>query len=402
MAKKEDLYFVWQAKDKSGSKVDGELKCENISKAKQILRGQGLTSIKIKKKSKPLWKKKVKVSVQDIANFTRQLSTMLNSGVPLIQAFDIVADGTDNTTMKKLITGITKDVQTGSSLSEALSQEPEYFDELYCNLISAGEKSGALEVMLEKIAVYLEKSETLKKKIKKALSYPITILTVSAIVTITLLIKVVPTFAEMFEGFGSELPAFTQVVLNMSYFTQDCWYLMAAGAIGIKFAFKHYSKKRKFIYFKDTKILKMPILGGIVEKSAIARFARTLSTTFAAGVPLLEGIEAAAGASGNAFYKEKIFEVRNEVEMGQQLNFAMKNSGVFPNMIVQMVAIGEESGALDSMLDKAASNYEEDVDTLVDSMTSMIEPLVMAFLGVIVGGLLIAMYLPIFAMGGAM
>lgn len=394
--------FSWKAKDSTGKNIEGEIKADNLSRAKQLIRGQGLVSIKIKKKTKPLLNRKDKVKTQDIANFTRQLATMLDSGVPLLQSFNIIAEGSENKTLKKIVEGLAKDVSEGGTFGEALKKHPKYFDDLFCNLVSAGEKSGSLENMLGKVAGYMEKSESLKKKIKKALSYPIMILSIAFIVTIVLLVKVVPQFAGMFESFGGELPAFTQIVLNMSYFMQD-WYLVIIGVlVGLKFLMNHLLKQRKFQMIKDSKILNVPVIGNIIKKSAVARFSRTLATTFTAGVPLLEGLDAAAGATGNLVYMEKIYDVRSDVELGQQLNFAMKNSKIFPPLVTQMVAIGEESGSIDKMLDKAADNLEEDVDTLVDSMTAMIEPMVMAILGVLVGGLLIAMYLPIFEMGGAM
>jgi type IV pilus assembly protein PilC len=394
--------FTWKAKNSLGKDILGETKADNISQAKQILRGQGLTSIKIKKKSTPLFNRAEKVEVKDIANFTRQISTMLNSGVALSQSLEIVADGTENKSLKKIVNQINNDVSEGNTFADTLRKHPKYFDDLFCNLVGAGEKSGSLEGMLDKVASYMEKSEALKKKIKKALSYPITVLVVALIVTVLLLVKVVPQFAGMFESFGGKLPAFTQLVLDMSNFMQE-WYILFIGVgVGIKFGLRELLKKRKYQYIRDEKILNFPIIGNIVKKSAVARFARTLSTTFTAGVPLLEGLDAAAGATGNLVYMKKVFEVRDEVEQGQQLNFAMKNSKVFPSMVIQMTAIGEESGKIDYMLEKAADNLEDDVDTLVDGMTSMIEPLVMAVLGVLVGGLLIAMYLPIFEMGGAM
>jgi type IV pilus assembly protein PilC len=399
---KKIIEYSWGAKDSSGKKVTGDLKSEDLGKAKQILRGQGLTSIKIKKKSGSLFEKKQKVEVKDIANFTRQLSTMLNSGVPLIQSFDIVAEGTDNMTLKKVVLKLSKDVSEGDPLAEALKKHPKYFNDLFCNLVGAGEKSGSLEGMLSKVADYMEKSEALKKKIKKALAYPITVMIVAGIVTVLLLVKVVPQFSEMFESFGGGLPTFTQYVLNASIFMQEWYIVIIAFFLGLKYGIRHALTKRKYQYMRDKKLLSLPIFGPIVQKSAVSGFARTLSTTFAAGVPMLEGLDAAAGATGNLYYMEKVFEVRDEVELGQQLNFALKNSKVFPSMVVQMVAIGEESGKIDYMLQKSADNLDEDVDTLVDSMTAMIEPMVMAVLGVLVGGLLIAMYLPIFEMGGAM
>ena len=404
MAKKQNksALYSWSGVDNRGItfKGDKELKDRDLSKFKKSLELKGLKKIKVKKVSKGELNKKLEV--KDIASFTRQLATMLSSGVPLIQSLEIIIEGTENRSLQRLVKDISKTVEEGSSLSEAFEGHPDVFNELFCNLVGAGEKSGSLEKMLDKVAGYMEKSETLKKKIKKALSYPITILTVAGIVTILLLVKVVPQFAGMFESFGGELPAFTALVLRMSNFTQEWWYVMVGIIISMKFSFARLKKRRDVAYWLDIKILKVPIIGSIVDRSAVARFCRTLATTFTAGVPMLEGLEAAAGATGNMMYKDRVYDARNEVETGVPLNEAMNNCGIFPSSVIQMVAIGEESGKIDYMLDKAAEGFEEDIDTLVDSMTSMIEPLVMAVLGVLVGGLLIAMYLPIFAMGGAM
>ena len=396
------LLYNWKGVNSKGIKFseDVTLLPKEVPAFKNKLKADGFNKVKLKKISDRELKKKIEV--KDIAAFTRQISTMLQSGVPLVQSLSIIIEGTENRALKELVKKISKKVEEGSTFSEALTEHPKVFDELFCNLINAGEKSGSLENMLNKLADYMEKSETLKKKIKKALSYPITILIVAGIVTILLLVKVVPQFAGMFESFGGELPAFTQLVLDMSNFMQAYWYFFVGFGIAFKFGFAKLKEKEKVAYFLDKKILDVPIIGEIVRKSAIARFARTLGTTFKAGVPMLEGLEAAAGATGNKLYKDRVYDARTDVESGIPLNVAMKSCGIFPNDVVQMTAIGEESGRIDFMLDKSADGYEEDVDTLVDSMTAMIEPLVMAVLGVLVGGLLIAMYLPIFKMGGAM
>lgn len=396
-----DLY-LWSGIDHRDIKFNGdkELYQKDIIGFKKSLESKGYKKIKLKKISNRELHKKI--PIKEISSFTRQISTMLSSGVPLIQALNIIIEGSENVSLKRLAKEITKSVSEGSSFSESLEKHPTVFNELFCNLVNAGEKSGSLEKMLDKIAGYMEKTETLKKKIKKALSYPATIMLVAGGVTILLLVKVVPQFAAMFQSFGGELPAFTALVLSMSEFTQKWWYLMVGAIIGLKLLFTRLKKRRDVAFFIDKKILKVPIVGGIIDKSAIARFCRTLSTTFAAGVPMLEGLEAAAGATGNLLYKDRVYDARNEVETGVPLNEAMRNCGIFPSGVIQMVAIGEQSGRIDYMLDKSAEIFEEDVDTLVDSMTAMIEPLVMVILGVLVGGLLIAMYLPIFAMGGAM
>lgn len=401
-SKKEKSLYNWRATNPKGIKFSEDVKLfpKELPTFKNKLKNDGFKKIKLKKISPRELKKKI--AVKDIAAFTRQISTMLSSGVPLVQSLEIIRDGTENRSLQVLVKKISDKVEEGSTFSEALMEHPKVFDELFCNLVHAGEKSGSLENMLNKLADYLEKSETLKKKIKKALSYPITILTVAGIVTVLLLVKVVPQFAGMFESFGGELPAFTQLVLDMSNFMQAWWYLFVGGGIAFKFGFAKAKERENVAYWLDTKILDIPIIGDIVKKSAIARFSRTLATTFKAGVPMLEGLEAAAGATGNKMYKDRVYDARAEVEDGIPLNVAMKHCGIFPNGVVQMTAIGEESGSVDFMLEKVADGYEEDVDTLVDSMTSMIEPLVMAVLGVLVGGLLIAMYLPIFEMGGAM
>ncbi|MGB1189181.1 MAG: type II secretion system F family protein [Pseudomonadales bacterium] len=395
--------FTWSGTDRAGKKVTGETKGTNLNAVKAMLRKQGINAKTVKKQSKSLFSFGDKITPADIALFTRQLATMMKAGVPLVQSFDIVAGGVENQAMKGLIKNISNEVSGGNNFAAAVRAQPkEYFDDLFCNLIEAGEQSGALETMLDRLATYKEKSEALKAKIKSAMNYPIAVLVISGIVTGILLIKVVPQFEMVFSGFGSELPAFTQMVVNASEFMQAWWLIIVGVLAGFYFAYKQAHKKSQaFRDGQERLSLKMPVVGDILNKSCIARFARTLSTTFAAGVPLVDALDSAAGASGNVVYKNAIMKIKNEVSGGTQLNHAMNQANVFPSMVIQMVAIGEESGALDSMLEKSATYYEEMVDTAVDGLTSLIEPIIMAFLGVVVGGMMIAMYLPIFKMGGA-
>ena len=392
--------YVWEGKDKNGQPVSGETQAANIGLLKAELRKQGVASAKVKKKGITLGTKGGKVKPMDIALFTRQLATMTKAGVPLLSAFDIASDGIDKPALKKLITQVKNDVAGGTNLAEALRKHPDYFDALYCNLVEAGEQAGALETLLARIATYKEKTEALKAKIKKAMNYPVAVVIVAFIVTGILLIKVVPQFEEVFAGFGAELPAFTQMVINMSRFIQEYWLIIAGGITGfvlfIKQLLKRSQKARDNL---DRGLLKVPVLGGILDKSAVARFARTLATTFAAGVPLVDALDSVAGAAGNVVYKTATEKIKEDVSNGLQLQFAMRSTGIFPPMAIQMVSIGEESGALDEMLDKVATFYEDEVDNMVDGLTSLMEPLIMSVLGVLVGGLIVAMYLPIFQMG---
>ncbi len=322
--------------------------------------------------------------------------------MPLVQSFDIVADGVDNPAMKELIYKIRDDVSGGNSFASAIRGQPDHFDDLFCNLVDAGEQSGSLETMLQRLAEYKEKTEALKGKIKAAMNYPIAVLVVASVVSGLLLVKVVPQFEEIFAGFGAELPEFTQMVVNMSNFMQDWWFFICAGIAAVIYSYKAAHKRSKPLRDGQERfMLKLPVIGDILDKSCIARFARTLSTTFAAGVPLVDALESVSGAAGNIVYYNAIKKVKDDVSSGIQLNYSMKQAEVFPNMLIQMVSIGEESGALDSMLDKAATYYEEMVDNSVDGLTSLMEPIIMSFLGVVVGGLIIAMYLPIFSMGDA-
>ena len=393
--------YVWTGKDKRGRKASGELTGTNIALVRAQLRRQGITPDKVRKKPKSLFSERKKpIKPGDVAVFTRQLATMMKAGVPLVQAFEIVADGLDNPTMKELVLNIKVEVEGGTSFANALKKHPEQFDELFCSLVDAGEQAGALETMLDRLATYKEKTEALKAKIKKAMTYPIAVLVVAFIVTAILLIKVVPQFESMFTSFGGELPAFTQLVVAMSEWAQEWWFFALSGIAAAIAGFKMSLKRSEKLAFQvDKFLLKAPIFGPIVTNSAIARYCRTLSTTFAAGVPLVEALGSAAGAAGNRLYYDAIKNVQDDVATGQQLQFSMRASGLFPNMVIQMVGIGEESGALDEMLHKAATHYEEAVENSVDNLTSLMEPMIMSFLGVVVGGLVVAMYLPIFQMG---
>ncbi len=395
---KRDIPFLWEGKDKRGKVVKGKSLAKDEQALRAELRRQGVAPNKIRKQSSRVGGGSIKP--EDIAVFSRQLATMLAAGIPLVQAFDIVGAGHEKPAMQKLILDIKADIEGGTSLHEALGKRPLYFDDLYVNLVEAGEQAGALESLLDKVATYKEKTEALKKKVKKALFYPTAVLVVAVIVTVILLIFVIPQFEDLFKGFGAELPAFTQMVINLSNFVQQkgIYIAIVLGAAGWFF---FYTKKRskKMRETLDRLALKLPIIGPILNKSAIARFARTLSTMFAAGVPLVEAMESVAGATGNIVYENATLAMRDEVATGTRLQRAMENTGLFPNMVIQMIAVGEEAGALDEMSGKVAGFYEAEVDNAVDAMSSLLEPLIMAILGVLVGGLVIAMYLPIFKLG---
>lgn len=403
-AKKGELLpnFVYEGTNRRGQKIKGEMPGKNLALAKAQLRKQGINVISIRKKSKNLLEglSKKKVSALDIAIFARQLATMMKAGVPLVQSFEIVAEGLDNPSMREVVLGIKGEVEGGSSFAGALKKYPQHFDDLFCSLVASGEQSGALETMLDRVAIYKEKSELLKQKIKKAMKYPATVIVVAVIVTIILMLKVVPVFEDLFSSFGADLPAFTKMVVNMSKWMQAYWWVLILG-IGITIGAFIEAKKRSeaFRDLLDRAALKAPIFGDLVYKAIIARYSRTLATTFAAGVPLIEALESTAGATNNVVYRKAVMQIRDDVSTGQQLQFAMRTTNVFPSMAIQMVAIGEESGALDSMLEKVATHFENEVDNAVDGLTSMMEPLIMAILGVLVGGLVVAMYLPIFQMG---
>ncbi len=399
-ATSDEITFVYEGVDRKGTRVKGEAQASNEILLKADLRRQGINPLKVKKKSKPLLTSGKKIVPKDIAIFARQLATMMTAGVPLVQAFEIIGKGHEKPTMQDLIMNIKNDVESGTALADALAKHPKYFDNLFTNLVNAGEQSGALETLLDKIATYKEKTEELKGKVKKALFYPTAVLVVAFVVSGILLLFVVPQFQELFEGFGADLPAFTQMVINLSEFMQKWWWLVLLGIGGSVFAFINAKKRSPAIRRALDKVaLKIPVVGNILEKSAIARFARTLSTMFAAGVPLVEALESVAGATGNIIFEEATLKMKDEVATGTQLQQSMRTSGLFPNMVVQMVAIGEESGSLDDMLGKVADFYEQEVDNLVDGLSSLLEPLIMAILGVVVGGLVIAMYLPIFKLG---
>jgi type IV pilus assembly protein PilC len=394
--------YAWEGTDKKGSKIAGELSGHNPALIKAQLRKQGINPSKVRKKTASLFSAGKRITALDIALFTRQMATMMKAGVPLLQSFDIIGEGFDNPNMRKLVDEVKQEVAAGNSFAAALRKKPQYFDELYCNLVDAGEQAGALDTLLERVATYKEKSESLKAKIKKAMTYPLAVVFVAVIVTGVLLVKVVPQFQSVFAGFGAELPAFTVMVIGLSEFLQAWWWLLLSGMIVGFLGFRHALKRsQRFRDWLDTHLLKLPIIGTLLYKSAVARYARTLSTTFAAGVPLVEALDSVAGATGNIVFKRAVLRIKQDVSTGMQLNFSMRTSGVFPNMAVQMAAIGEESGALDDMLDKVATYYEAEVDNMVDNLTSLLEPFIMVVLGVIVGGLVVAMYLPIFQLGTA-
>jgi type IV pilus assembly protein PilC len=393
--------FLYKGVDRKGKKVEGEITGTSSAIVKAQLLKQGIRAQNVRKKPKPLFGGKKSIKPLDIAIFTRQMATMMKAGVPLVQSFDIVADGVDNASLADLIRAIREDVAAGSGFALSLRKHPKYFDDLFCNLVESGEQSGALETMLDRIATYKEKTEKLKAKIKKAMTYPIAVIVVAIVVTGILLVKVVPQFAETFSNFGAELPAFTQFVLSLSDLARAYWLQAIAILIAAGFIFKSLKQRNKsFAVMLDRLILRVPIIGQIVYQSIVARFARTLSTTFAAGVPLIDALDSVAGATGNAIYEEATLKVRDEVSTGTQLNVALRQTKMFPSMLLQMTTIGEESGSLDEMLDKVATYYEEAVDNLVDSLTSLLEPMIMSVLGILVGGLMVAMYLPIFNLGG--
>ncbi len=396
---KRDIPFAWEGMDKRGNRVKGKSLAPDEAALRTELRRQGIAPSKIRKQSTAC-KSSGKVKPEDIAVFSRQLATMLASGIPLVQAFEIVGNGHEKPSVQKLILDVKMDIEGGTSLHEALAKHPLYFDDLYVNLVEAGEQACALENLLDKIATYKEKTEAIKKMVKKALFYPAAGMVVAVGVTLILLIFVIPQFESLFKGFGAELPAFTQFVINLSKGVQQHGVLMAVFIGAGVYAFMYFKKRsKKMREVLDRLSLKLPIIGPILTKSAIARYARTLSTMFAAGVPLVEALESVAGATGNIIYENAVMRMRDEVATGQRLQRAMENTQLFPNMVIQMVAVGEEAGALDQMSAKVAEFYEAEVDNAVDSMSSLLEPLIMAILGVLVGGLVIAMYLPIFKLG---
>jgi type IV pilus assembly protein PilC len=385
-AGKKDTQFLWEGKDKRGNKVRGKSLAANEQALRADLRRQGVAPTRVKTQSSA-FRSGGKVTNEDIAVFSRQLATMMSAGIPMVQAFEIIGNGHEKPAVQKLVLDIKSNIEGGSTLHESLAKFPLYFDSLFVNLVEAGEQAGALESLLDKIATYKEKTEALKKKIKKALFYPIAVLCVAVVVSLVLLIFVIPQFEELFKGFGADLPAFTQMVVNLSRLVQHQGWWMGMIAVGSIYGFFWFLKRSKKLQLTfDRVLLKFPIIGPILQKAAIARFARTLATMFAAGVPLV-------------VYEEAVLRMKDEVATGQRLQRAMDNTGLFPNMVVQMIAVGEESGALDTMSSKVADFYEAEVDNAVDGMSSLLEPLIMAILGVLVGGMVIAMYLPIFKLG---
>jgi type IV pilus assembly protein PilC len=398
-AGKKETQFLWEGKDKRGNKVRGKSLAASEATLRADLRRQGVAATRVKTQGKGL-RGGGKVNALDIAVFSRQLATMMSAGIPMVQAFEIIGNGHEKPAMQKLVLDIKANIEGGSTLHESLAKFPLYFDDLFVNLVEAGEQAGALESLLDKIATYKEKTEALKKKIKKALFYPMAVLAVAVIVSAVLLIFVIPQFESLFKGFGADLPAFTQMVVNLSRFVQHQGWMLLIVIVGVVYAFLYFKKRsRNMRRFLDRALLKFPIIGPILIKAAIARFARTLSTMFAAGVPLVEAMQSVAGATGNIVYEEATMRMKDEIATGQRLQRAMENTGLFPNMVVQMIAVGEESGSLDTMTSKVAEFYEAEVDNAVDSMSSLMEPIIMAVLGVLVGGMVIAMYLPIFKLG---
>jgi len=391
--------FRWEGKDKKGNKVRGRGLARDELEMRSDLRRQGIAATRIRKE-RQLFKGEGKVTAEDIAVFARQLATMLTAGIPMVQAFEIIGVGHDKPAVQKLVLAIKSDIETGNSLHQSLAKHPLYFDDLFVNLVEAGEHAGALEAVLDKIATYKEKTEALKKKIKKALFYPAAVMAVAVIVTVILLLFVIPQFESLFKGFGADLPAFTQFVINMSRWMQHNGWMLLGVVVAAAFTFSYfYKRSRAMRQFIDRASLQVPVIGPILKKAAIARFARTLSTMFSAGVPLVEAMKSVAGATGNIVYQDAVMKMRDEVSTGLRMQRAMENTDLFPNMVVQMIAVGEESGSLDEMAGKVADFYEADVDAAVDGLSSLLEPLIMVILGVLVGGLVIAMYLPIFKLG---
>jgi type IV pilus assembly protein PilC len=391
--------FLWEGKDRKGNKVKGRGLAKDELEMRADLRRQGIAATRVKKE-RNLFKSEGKVKAEDIAIFARQLATMLTAGIPMVQAFEIIGVGHDKPAMQKLVLAIKADIETGNALNQALAKHPLYFDDLFVNLVEAGEHAGALETVLDKIATYKEKTEALKKKIKKALFYPAAVLAVAVIVTVILLLFVIPQFESLFKGFGADLPTFTQLVINMSRWMQNNGWMLLIVVVAAGFTFGYfYKRSRPMRQFIDRMSLQIPVIGPILKKAAIARFSRTLATMFGAGVPLVEAMKSVAGATGNIVYQDAVLRMRDEISTGLRMQRAMENTGLFPNMVVQMIAVGEESGSLDEMAAKVADFYEADVDAAVDGLSSLLEPLIMVILGVLVGGLVIAMYLPIFKLG---
>jgi type IV pilus assembly protein PilC len=395
------LIFTWEGTDRKGNRIKGETRAANVALARADLRRQGITPLKLRKKSQSIFaNRKKKITSKDITIFSRQLATMMSAGVPMVQAFDIVGRGHNNPSMQEMILSLKGDVEGGTSLTAGLRKHPLYFDDLFCNLVEAGEQAGVLETLLDKIATYKEKTESLKAKIKKALFYPTAVITVAILITAIIMIFVIPQFKDLFSSFGADLPAFTRMVMAMSDFVAAWWWaiLLALGA-AVFFASNVWRRSPKFRETLDRLLLKVPVIGSIMHKAALARFCRTTATMFAAGVPLVEALQSVAGATGSAVYEKAVLTMRDDVATGQSLQLAMRQQGLFPHMVIQMVTIGEESGALDDMLSKVADFYEEEVDNAVDALSSLLEPMIMVILGTVIGGLVVALYLPIFQLG---
>lgn len=396
--------FLWEGKDKRGKKMKGERLGRNEMIVKAELRQQGIVPGRVKRKPKPLFGgtgRRIKPG--DIAVFTRQLATMLYSGIPLVQAFGIIGQAAENPRLKKLVSDIRNEVESGSTLSESLAKHPQYFDSLYINLVAAGESAGVLDQVLDSIASYKERIESIKGKIKKAMFYPAAVVAVAIGVTALLLIVVIPQFEAIFQSFGGDLPAFTRMVVDASEFMQSKgWLVLLLAIAAIVGLVQARKRSQKFGHLIDRLSLKIPIVGPVLEKSALSRFASTLSTTFAAGVPLVDALQTVAGATGNIVYENATYQIRDDVATGHSLQLSMQQTGLFPPMMIQMTAIGEEAGSLDAMLDKVASFYEEEVNNTVDALSSLLEPIIIIFIGTVVGGMVVAMYLPIFKMAAVM
>jgi type IV pilus assembly protein PilC len=402
-AQKKDVaayIFRWEGTDRRGARLKGESRAAHAAAVRAELRRMGINPVKISRKSSLFGARKKRITPKDIAVFARQLATMMQAGVPLVQAFDIIGRGHENPAMQDMLLAIKNDLEGGTALAEGLKKFPLHFDDLFCNLVRAGEHAGVLETLLDKIATYKEKTESIKARIKKALFYPAAVIVVAILVTSIIMIFVIPQFSELFQSFGSDLPAFTRLVINLSEFVQKWWWAMLIGSVGFVVGFSALWKRSARVReLGERTLFKIPVIGMILHKAAIARFARTTSTMFAAGVPLVEALQSVAGATGSVIYGNAVLKMREGVATGQSMQLAMKQQDLFPHMVVQMVAIGEESGSLDAMLAKVADFYEEEVDNLVDALSSLIEPLIMVVLGVLIGGLVIAMYLPIFQLG---
>ena len=400
--KEEEPTFKWEGTDKRGVRIKGEMRGPNQNMIKAELRRQGILPLNVKKKAAPLFTFGDNIVPKDIMLFTRQICTMLSSGIAVVQALDMVGNSNRKPKVKALILDIKSEVESGMAFSKALGKHHLYFNDLYCSLVHAGEEAGVLEVLLDKIATYLEKSEALKAKVKKALTYPVIVLVFAFVVTAILLLFVIPTFEDLFKGFGAELPALTRMVIDLSKVFQEYWYLIIGGPVVAIVGFIETRKRsRAFAQWLDRMVLQLPLIGDLVACSANARFSRTLSTLFSGGVPLVDAMLSVAGATGNYVYEKAVLEMRESVSIGQQLNFAMRQTSLFPDMVIQMIAIGEEAGSLGDMLAKVADFYEAEVDQKVDQLTTMIEPLLMAFLAGVVGTLVVAMYLPIFKLASA-